>query len=226
MDPGAQCGGGQVSGGGRDWFKAWTDLILETFADVPVRARGVWLTLHAYCARYHPGTEGRIPGAKRFAAGKWQRCGGLKRKDVDEAVEAGLVRWEGDDLAIEHYDVRGEEELDRKRIGGSKGGRNSAKSRAARDSYPIDELAALPVQIREEERRLDQTRPENTRLAYPPSAVPGPPSAARECVEGKRVEVSRGAPTRGEAASEGEYISSSEAMDLQQRIEQMRRAIT
>ncbi len=105
--------------------------LLDKHRDVDSQLMGDWLRMAATCARSF--NDGRFVGAAAWAPGAWVRMAGVTRKEVDAIVEAGMARWDGDDLALEHYDHQGEKIWHRKSQGGIT---SAAKTNAKRWGTP------------------------------------------------------------------------------------------
>lgn len=87
--------------------------------------RATWLNLLAYCADQENG--GVIRGCRPWKDRQWQQVAGVTAEEV--SAETMLWHWAGDDLAISHYPLDAEQQIQAMREGGKRGGKRSGKAR-------------------------------------------------------------------------------------------------
>jgi hypothetical protein len=90
----------------------------------PDDALGAWLRLYAYAAELEAG--GVIAGARGFGPREWTYGAGTSPEAVSQAVRAGLCEWDGDDLVVSGYDLKGQRAVENRRgngVFGKTGGR-------------------------------------------------------------------------------------------------------
>jgi hypothetical protein len=78
----------------------------EIFTSAEPAARGVWLSLIAYCADQENG--GRIAACQGWTDRRWMAAAAASSAEVAQVVQAGLARWDGEDLEVRGYDTVGE----------------------------------------------------------------------------------------------------------------------
>jgi len=112
--------------------------VVDKHTDADDAALVTWLRLAVISARALNG--GRFVAAKTWNPTGWARVAGVIRKEVDGTVAAGLARWEGEDLVLEHYDHQGEEtwrrQSERGRIGAEM--TNRQRRTPLPDATPVD----------------------------------------------------------------------------------------
>ncbi len=84
-------------------------------------ARSSWLQVYGYACALEK--RGRIHACAGFADREWLRHASVTCDEVQAVVDAGLARWDGDDLIVEGYDLKGEKTVKIIRANGGKGGR-------------------------------------------------------------------------------------------------------
>ncbi len=104
--------------------------------------RGTVVTLLMYCADME--TNGRIEAAREWSDDDWQDLCDVARADVDNAVQADLAHWQGDDLIVALYDQHGQSALETRRAQGSHG----FKGGRPRKVPPVFEKKTLPETLR------------------------------------------------------------------------------
>ena len=103
-------------------------------------ARSSWLQVYVYAARIEKG--GRLPASAEYTDREWLTHAGVTRDEIRASVEAGLLRWDGDDLVIEGYDHEGEATVQAMRNRGRTNGKASAgKKRKRRRSNIATDVA-------------------------------------------------------------------------------------
>jgi hypothetical protein len=91
--------------------------------------RGNWLSLLAYCAEQENG--GRIPNCRAWKSRMWEQLCGVTAEEV--LSESNLWEWDGNDLVVWEYPFEKQEEVQRNRESGRRGGMatTEAKKRTA-----------------------------------------------------------------------------------------------
>lgn len=129
-----------------------------TFKRAPLAARGVWLQLSILCAKEE--NRGVIVGARGFDETTWIMACGLKRRDIEGAVAAGLLAWQADALVVLGYDQTGEDRHAFNRQVGNLGGR-PRKNPTPVPGYihPDNQSDNRPVLNHETPSKPSQTKP-------------------------------------------------------------------
>lgn len=110
------------------------------------RARGAAASLSIYCAVSENG--GKISDCKAWDNEKWKAVAAITRDDVNEALFAGLVSWQDQDLTVHSYDPLPETVARQRRENGAKGGRPRSKEEDASMDGPGDRGEKLePITI-------------------------------------------------------------------------------
>ena len=102
---------GQRSEYMRRWVSVDTSLKSVTnrsWARLSARARAAHYEMEIWCGRNLTG--GRVPGAGLFNRSDW-RIFMTSRPTIDELVQTGWARWEGDNLALAGTDVGGRKKV-------------------------------------------------------------------------------------------------------------------
>lgn len=142
-----------------NWLNLQTSVIRspEYVGCDPVQ-RATWLNLMVYCAEQENG--GVIPGAASWKDRRWQQTCGVTKDEVGDQCE--LWSFDGENLNLWGYPTEKEQEIQKMRESGARGGKkraeNAAKSKEKQDS------------------------------SSPPSSLPSsPPSTERKGKEGKGI---------------------------------------
>ena len=142
-----------------NWLNLQTSVIRspEYVGCDPVQ-RATWLNLMIYCAEQENG--GVIPSAASWKDRRWQQTCGVTKSEVEDKCE--LWSFDGENLTLWGYPTEKEEEIQKMRESGARGGKkraeNAAKSKEKQDS------------------------------SSPPSTLPSsPPSTERKGKEGKGI---------------------------------------
>lgn len=139
-------------------------------------AVGAWLMLNVHAADLElgegepPHTDVPVGTARIVACEEWSDRRWLTRTAVDRvgvraAVEAGLAEWDGNDLLVHGYDLKGQQAAESHRVAGRKGGRPKGPTRAAQNQ----EVS----QTEDQGKNRRETKPEPPAL---PSPVPPDPT--------------------------------------------------
>ena len=114
-----------------NWLNLQTSVIRspEYVGCDPVQ-RATWLNLMIYCAEQENG--GVIPSAASWKDRRWQQTCGVTKSEVEDKCE--LWSFDGDNLTLWGYPSEKEEEIQRNRESGHRGGkaRSDAKIEAAK----------------------------------------------------------------------------------------------
>ena len=114
-----------------NWLNLQTSVIRspEYVGCDPVQ-RATWLNLMIYCAEQENG--GVIPGAASWKDRRWQQTCGITKNEVEDKCE--LWSFDGENLTLWGYPSEKEEEIQRNRESGHRGGkaRSDAKIEAAK----------------------------------------------------------------------------------------------
>ena len=129
-----------------NWLNLQTSVIRspEYVGCDPVQ-RATWLNLMVYCAEQENG--GVIPGAASWKDRRWQQTCGVTKPEVDDQCD--LWSFDGENLTIWGYPAEKEEEIQKMRESGARGGKkraeNAAKSKEKQDSSsPPSTLPSSP----------------------------------------------------------------------------------
>lgn len=106
----------------------------DAWVGADAAARGAWVSVAGYCADEENG--GRIVAAKRWLERLWQHRVGCTLPEIEHAIALELARWDGDDLIVEGYDLRGEQAYQDKRSQARTGGERSGEVRRERMRPP------------------------------------------------------------------------------------------
>jgi hypothetical protein len=184
-----------------NWLNLQTSVIRspEYVGCDPVQ-RATWLNLMIYCAEQENG--GVIPDCASWKDRRWQQTCGVTKPEVDDQCD--LWSFDGDNLTLWAYPAEKEEEIQKMRESGARGGKkraeNAAKSKEKQDS------------------------------SSPPSTLPSsPPSTERK---GKEEERNRTLPPtpHGEASeSDGDFYednmptaNAQSMLDLEKRVQSLK----
>ena len=114
-----------------NWLNLQTSVIRtpEYVGSDPIQ-RANWLNLMIYCAEQENG--GVIPDCKCWKDRRWQQTCGVTKSEADDQCE--LWSFDGDNLTLWGYPVEKQEEIQRNRESGHRGGkaRSDAKIEAAK----------------------------------------------------------------------------------------------
>ena len=153
--------------------RAW--LASDTAAlDADDAALGAWLRLVVHAADLELGEgdrdfgEGRIPCCQDWSGRAWLRAVGTDRGGVEAAVEAGLARWDGNDLLVRGYDLRAERAYQARRTNASMPPRPGSRPRG-RPAKSASKAGGKAQPGRAECEREASEKP----LTLPTSALPG-----------------------------------------------------
>lgn len=97
----------------------------EYIGSAPVE-RATWFNILAYCCEQENG--GRLVGAKAWKDRQWQQLCGVTKREV--GMTTRLLKWDGEDLIVDGYNMEKEFEVQQMRALGSSN--SAAKSAAAR----------------------------------------------------------------------------------------------
>lgn len=129
-----------------EWLNIHTSTLdSETFLDAEPVDRATWLLLLRYCIGQE--NSGRILGAKAWSDRKWQQVASVTLKEVQR--QCRLWNFDGDDMLVEFYPLKKQQEV----VAMRSGGKDGAKARWAKvkdqatpppNSPPIDSANDLP----------------------------------------------------------------------------------
>jgi hypothetical protein len=129
-----------------NWLNLQTSVIRspEYVGCDPVQ-RATWLNLMIYCAEQENG--GVIPDCASWKDRRWQQTCGVTKPEVDDQCD--LWSLDGENLTIWGYPAEKEEEIQKMRESGARGGKkraeNAAKSKEKQDSSsPPSTLPSTP----------------------------------------------------------------------------------
>jgi hypothetical protein len=129
-----------------NWLNLQTSVIRspEYVGCDPVQ-RATWLNLMIYCAEQENG--GVIPDCASWKDRRWQQTCGVTKPEVDDQCD--LWSFDGENLTIWGYPAEKEEEIQKMRESGARGGKkraeNAAKSKEKQDSSsPPSTLPSSP----------------------------------------------------------------------------------
>lgn len=129
-----------------NWLNLQTSVIRspEYVGCDPVQ-RATWLNLMVYCAEQENG--GVIPGAASWKDRRWQQTCGVTKDEVGDQCE--LWSFDGENLNLWGYPTEKEQEIQKMRESGARGGKkraeNAAKSKEKQDSSsPPSNLPSSP----------------------------------------------------------------------------------
>ncbi len=113
----------------------WVNLHTSTLDSPEVigadpKERATWLFLLRYCCGQENG--GMIRECARWGDRKWQQLVRVTRREV--GIECGLWKWEGDDLRVNFYPTRRQQEIEAKR----KAGRDTVAKRWGKQCSSTD----------------------------------------------------------------------------------------
>ena len=133
------------------WFPVPVQLLgtLE-FRRLAPELLGTWVRLVALSAEREGG--GRIPGVADWRRDEYPALvgAGTTRGTIERLVEAGLARWDGSALVVEHYPERAEKALQKQREGGANAHQTDA-IRPTNEPHPDNEQTPS-------DQRTDQVR--------------------------------------------------------------------
>jgi len=111
-----------------NWLNLQTSVIRspEYVGCDPIQ-RATWLNLMVYCAEQENG--GVIPGAASWKDRRWQQTCGVTKSEVEDKCE--LWSFDGENLTLWGYPVDKQEEIQRNRDSGSKGGKARTEAKIA-----------------------------------------------------------------------------------------------
>lgn len=142
----------------------YVDTVGYCTAPLAVQAATSWLWVA--CARAE--NSGLFLGAKAWGDKQWQALtnGQLKRRHIEQVVEAKLAAWEGDHLRVYGYDLDGQEayQRDRDRFTAH---RKRTQSAPGAHAEPSRSLQAPLDQIGLDQTELNQIKQNLTRAAAP-----------------------------------------------------------
>lgn len=87
-------------------------------------ARGAWLSVLVHASDVD---SDRLVAARTWSDREWLAIAAVDRKDLEAAVAAGLLRWDGDDLIVDGFDHAGLEAVNRRRAGGALGAAHGSR---------------------------------------------------------------------------------------------------
>jgi len=129
-----------------NWLNLQTSVIRspEYVGCDPVQ-RATWLNLMIYCAEQENG--GMIPDCANWKDRRWQQTCGVTKPEVDDQCD--LWSFDGENLTIWAYPAEKQEEIQKMRESGARGGKkraeNAAKSKEKQDSSsPPSTLPSSP----------------------------------------------------------------------------------
>jgi hypothetical protein len=129
-----------------NWLNLQTSVIRspEYVGCDPVQ-RATWLNLMIYCAEQENG--GVIPDCASWKDRRWQQTCGVTKPEVDDQCD--LWSFDGENLTLWGYPAEKEEEIQKMRESGARGGKkraeNAAKSKEKQDSSsPPSTLPSSP----------------------------------------------------------------------------------
>jgi len=144
-----------------NWLNLQTSVIRspEYVGCDPVQ-RATWLNLMVYCAEQENG--GVIPGAASWKDRRWQQTCGVTKDEVGDQCE--LWSFDGDNLNLWGYPTEKEEEIQRMRESGARGGKkraeNAAKSKEKQDgSSPPSTLPSSPPSTERKGKEKERKSP-------------------------------------------------------------------
>ena len=149
-----------------EWIKLQLHVIRsQEYVGCDPTQRATWLNLMAYCVDQENG--GRIKNCVNWSDRKWmQLCGVLKT----EVTECELFWFVGGDLLIFEYTKDEQKSVQRKRIGGRKGGKKSRKPKENTDKHTLSSASSIPVSTAVTDKtRLDKTILDETREREDPT---------------------------------------------------------
>jgi hypothetical protein len=88
------------------------------YAVASVAARGTHASVYGYAAEIEQ--QGRVPGCVRYDDRQWLALAGVTASEVADAIKAGLLVVDGDDLIVDGYDLGGEAKVAAARENGRK----------------------------------------------------------------------------------------------------------
>ena len=129
-----------------NWLNLQTSVIRspEYVGCDPIQ-RATWLNLMIYCAEQENG--GVIPDCKSWKDRRWQQTCGVTKSEADD--DCDLWSFDGENLTLWGYPTEKEEEIQKMRESGARGGKkraeNAAKSKEKQDSSsPPSTLPSSP----------------------------------------------------------------------------------
>lgn len=139
-----------------NWLNLQTSVIRspEYVGCDPVQ-RATWLNLMIYCAEQENG--GVIPDCASWKDRRWQQTCGVTKPEVDDQCD--LWSFDGENLTIWAYPAEKQEEIQKMRESGARGGKkraeNAAKSKEKQDSSspPSSPPSTLPSSPPSTERK-------------------------------------------------------------------------
>lgn len=114
-----------------DWLNLHASrLDSAEFIGSDTKERGVWLSLLRFCIGQENG--GRIADCRAWKDRQWQQVARVTLREVRH--ECRLYLWDGDDLMVWGYPIEKQEQVQRNRVNGTKGGqaKTEAKTQAAK----------------------------------------------------------------------------------------------
>jgi hypothetical protein len=94
-------------------------------------ARGAWVSVLVYASDIESDT---IVGARQWSDRAWAAATGIESSCIAEAIDAGLLRWDGDDMVVMGFDYDGLKSVKAHRKSGKLGGRPITKPKP--NGYP------------------------------------------------------------------------------------------
>jgi hypothetical protein len=158
-----------------NWLNLQTSVIRspEYVGCDPVQ-RATWLNLMIYCAEQENG--GVIPDCASWKDRRWQQTCGVTKPEVDDQCD--LWSFDGENLTIWAYPAEKQEEIQKMRESGARGGKkraeNAAKSKEKQDSSsPPSALPSSPPSTERKGKEEERNR----------TLPPTPQSEASESAE-------------------------------------------
>ncbi len=136
----------------------------------PAVAVGAWTRLYVHAAIIE--MQGRIPKCAAYTDREWMVTAAVTAAEVADALAAGLVRWEGDDLLVLGYDLEGEAKVAACRVNGNQPPRPGSRPRGRPrkgDGKPTGKPNEKPAVIAQ---KMTQRKPSEN----PSPTSPCPPS--------------------------------------------------
>jgi hypothetical protein len=158
-----------------NWLNLQTSVIRspEYVGCDPVQ-RATWLNLMIYCAEQENG--GVIPDCASWKDRRWQQTCGVTKPEVDDQCD--LWSFDGENLTLWGYPAEKQEEIQKMRESGARGGKkraeNAAKSKEKQDSSsPSSTLPSSPPSTERKGKEEERNR----------TLPPTPQSEASESAE-------------------------------------------
>jgi len=134
---------------------------------------GIWTYLMSYCAAQENG--GRIEGARNRKDAFFDRSLKVSRTILEQ--ESQLWAWEKEDLVVSFYSIEAEQNYQKKREHGQRGGKKKAENLAHATAHATahakaDALATKPNPTQSHETKEDPTQPNSSEPSSDEPASP------------------------------------------------------